>query len=336
MMIDYKEIDAFFTPIVQDENPEKWGELRTTGIGGSDAGAIMGLNKYASPLIVYMQKKGVDGFKGNKATEWGHILEDPIRQKAAKELDVEIITVPGMYKSKEHEFMNANIDGLMLIPDGKKLCLNGMEATGLVGHEIKTSSRGEGFTEDEIPDSYFCQVQHYMAVTKLDYFVLTVFFLNSKSGRHYLIKRNDEFINSLINAETDFWENYVLTNTAPAPIGLDSENEYLKNLPVNAVIQLDSESEKLICEEIEIDTKIKDLTQKQKELKNAILLKLSELSDDAEDAERTTATVGVYKVTYNRQVRKSLDTDALKKAGIYAAYAKETSCKVLRISEVKA
>lgn len=95
-MIDYKKIDAFLIPIVQDENPEKWAELRTTGIGGSDAGAIMGLNKYASALTVYMQKKGVDGFKGNKATEWGHILEDPIRQKASKELAVEIITVPNV------------------------------------------------------------------------------------------------------------------------------------------------------------------------------------------------------------------------------------------------
>ncbi len=335
-MIDYKMIDAFFTPIVQDENPEKWTELRTTGIGGSDAGAIMGLNKYASPLTVYMQKKGIDGFKGNKATEWGHLLEEPIRQKTVKELGVEIITIPGMYKSKEHEFMNANVDGLMLIPEGKTINLNGMEASGLVGHEIKTSSRGEGFTEEEIPDSYFCQVQHYMAVTKLNYFVLTVFFLNTKTGWHYLVKRNDDFINSLINAETDFWENYVLKNTAPAPIGLDSENEYLKNLPLNAVIQLDTQSENLIREEIEIDEKIKDLTQRQRELKNAILLKLSELSSDAENAERTTATVGTYKVTYNRQIRKSLDTDALKKAGIYDAYAKETSCKVMRISEVKA
>ena len=93
-MIDYKSINAKFTPVEQDKEPEKWLEMRTTGIGGSDAGAILGMNKYASPLTIYLSKKNVEGFKGNAATEWGHILEDPIRKKAAEELGIEIISVP--------------------------------------------------------------------------------------------------------------------------------------------------------------------------------------------------------------------------------------------------
>ena len=36
---------------------EQWLELRRTGIGGSDAGAILGLNKYSTPLSVYLAKK---------------------------------------------------------------------------------------------------------------------------------------------------------------------------------------------------------------------------------------------------------------------------------------
>lgn len=54
-------INAKFTPVSQEENPELWKKLRTTGIGGSDAGAIMGLNQYSSPLVVYMQKKMLKG-----------------------------------------------------------------------------------------------------------------------------------------------------------------------------------------------------------------------------------------------------------------------------------
>ena len=98
-MIDFKSINAVFTPVEQEKEPEKWLGLRTTGIGGSDVGAIMGLNKYASPLTVYLAKKNVEGFKGNASTEWGHILEDPIRKKAAEELGIEIESVPGMYTS---------------------------------------------------------------------------------------------------------------------------------------------------------------------------------------------------------------------------------------------
>ena len=35
---------------------EEWLAIRKKGIGGSDAGAICGLNPYASPMNVYLDK----------------------------------------------------------------------------------------------------------------------------------------------------------------------------------------------------------------------------------------------------------------------------------------
>ena len=35
---------------------DEWLKLRKEGIGGSDAGAICGLNPYASPMSVYQDK----------------------------------------------------------------------------------------------------------------------------------------------------------------------------------------------------------------------------------------------------------------------------------------
>ena len=35
---------------------EEWLRYRKTGIGGSDAGAICGLNPYVSPMSVYFDK----------------------------------------------------------------------------------------------------------------------------------------------------------------------------------------------------------------------------------------------------------------------------------------
>jgi putative phage-type endonuclease len=326
-------IDAIFTPIVQEKEPEKWLELRRTGIGGSDAGAIMGLNKYASPLTVYFQKKGIDGFKGNAATEWGHILEDPIRQKAREELGCVIESVPGMYRSRVYSFMNANLDGI--INAGEGVTVGNQTVSGIGGHEIKTSARGEGFTDDEIPDSYYCQVQHYMAVTGLPWFILTVFFLNSRTGRHYIVPRCDEFIQKLIAAETDFWENYVLEDKMPESSGVDSETEYLKNIPLPSEIVFDDDTEELVAQERSLDAKIKALSKEQSELKNRIICKLVENSDGETDAEKTTATAGRFRLTYSTQVRKSVDSDALKKAGLYDEFTKESSYKVLRISEVK-
>lgn len=331
MVLD--NINADFTAVDQFTDEEKWLELRRTGIGGSDAGAIMGYNKYASPLTIYMAKKNVKGFDGNLATQWGHILEDPIRQKTKEELGIEIISIPGTFSSIEYPFMNANLDGVCHADH--QIEIGGEIVEGLGGHEIKTSSRGEGFTDDEIPDSYYCQVQHYMAVTKLPWFILTVFFMNTKRGRHYVIRKNDDFIYSkLIPAERNFWENNVLAENIPEPIGVESETEYLKNLPVDSDITLDAETEEIINSEREIDSQIKELSKKQSELKNKILLKLSELSVGFDKADKTTATGNNFKITYNLQVRKSIDSDLLKKDGIYDKYTKESSSKVMRISRI--
>lgn len=334
-MVNVNEvIKAKFTPVNQENEPEKWMQLRTTGIGGSDVGAIMGLNKYASPLTVYLAKKDVEGFKGNAATEWGHILEDPIRRKAAEELGISIVAVPGMYTSEEYPFMNANLDGVCHADH--QVIIGGEIVEGLGGHEIKTSSTGDGFTEDEIPDSYYCQVQHYMAVTGLDWFILTVFFLNTKKGKHYVIRRNNDFIyEQMIPAEKNFWENYVLADVTPEPSGVDSENEYIQNLSIDSFIELDETTESLITEEKELEKQIKELAEKQSQLKNQILINLSNLSSGFEDADKTTATGSNWKITYNKQIKKSIDTDAIKKAGLFDMYSKESSYKVMRISELK-
>ena len=334
-MLDYKQINAKFTPVEQDKEPEKWLELRTTGIGGSDAGAILGMNKYSSPLTVFLSKKNVEGFKGNAATEWGHILEDPIRKKAAEELGIEIISVPGMYTSLDIPYMNANLDGLCYA--NNQVVIGGESVEGLGGYEIKTSSRGEGFSDDEIPDSYYCQVQHYMAVTGLNWFILTTFFMNTKQAKHYVIKRNDDFIyTQLIPAEKNFWENFVLTNNPPEPIGLESENEYVSNLNIADTLELDAETEDLIAERIEVQQQIKDLEQKESALKDSILIHLSALSNsDSKTAEKINGSGERFKLTYNLQKKVSVDTEALKKSGLFDDYKKESSYRILRVSEKK-
>lgn len=307
---------------------EHWLELRRTGIGGSDAGAIMGLNKYATPLSVYLAKKDLSSFDGNAATEWGHILEEPIRQKAREELGVEIVAVPGMFTSKDFAFMNANLDGIINAGDG--VAVGEQTVSGIGGHEIKTSARGEGFADDEIPDSYYCQVQHYMAVTGLKWFILTAFFLNSRTGRHYVILRNDDFISVLIKQEKSFWQDFVLADIAPSPTGNENELELIKALPMPEEVELGGECEQWLNEKELIDKQIKKLQADSDIIKERILMRISAASN-GENAERTTAFAGDWKITYNTQTSKRVDTNALKKAGIYDAYARESVSRVLRI-----
>ena len=327
-----------------------WLRLRRKGIGGSDAGAIMGLNKYATPLSVYLAKKGAAEDSGNSATEWGNILEEPVRQKTREELGCRIETVEGMFTSTAHPFMNANLDGLIYFD--KETQIGGGVAKGLCGHEIKTSRTGDGFTDDEIPDSYYAQVQHYMAVTGNKTFILTVFIFDRYAGRHYVIPRNEDFIVRLIDAEKNFWERNVLADAMPAPTGNENETDLLKNLPMAETITLDEESEAILEEKAQLDAEIKTLQKQSDILKEKILIKMTKMPSGIPMAKavagseawkvslaippvNTVAECGAWKISLTTQTEKRVDTAALKKAGIYEQYAKKSVSRVLRITRAR-
>ena len=61
------KVIAKTTELTHDE----WLDLRKTGIGGSDAGTILGVNPYSSPYALYATKTGLveNVFKGNAATQ---------------------------------------------------------------------------------------------------------------------------------------------------------------------------------------------------------------------------------------------------------------------------
>ena len=60
----------------------EWLKLRKTGIGGSDAGAICGLNPYASPMSVYLDKTRNDiADEDNESMRQGRDLEDYVARR---------------------------------------------------------------------------------------------------------------------------------------------------------------------------------------------------------------------------------------------------------------
>ena len=61
---------------------EEWLKMRKTGIGGSDAGAICGLNPYTSAMTVFHDKttEGVSE-EDNEAMRQGRDLENYVAQR---------------------------------------------------------------------------------------------------------------------------------------------------------------------------------------------------------------------------------------------------------------
>ncbi len=313
---------------------EKWLEKRMSSVGGSDAGAIMGLNEWASPLTVYLSKKGLNTFEGNIATARGNFLEAPIRNRCREELECEIEEVPFMFYSDNNPFMSANIDSLIYIQEKKTIA--GIELSGFGGHEIKTSERGNGFDEDDVPASYYAQVQHYMSVLNLDWFVLSAYLINKNELRHYTILRDDEFIKQMIEAESDFWFNFVEKDVMPAPSGVDAESDLISDMFEGATgsLILDDEAKSLCAEYSLINKELKDKEQRKREISNTLKLKIIEKQDGSDDT-KAKAVAGDYKLSFTKSIRKSVNSDALKKDGLYEKYTKESEVATLRITAPK-
>lgn len=319
---------------------DEWLEKRRAGIGGSDAGAILGLNKYSTPLSVYVAKKGLldSGLNANnQAIKWGKMAEAAIRDGLAKDLGLKIETAPVMFTSKENPFMLADLDGLVWTSELMRI--EGKDVVGLGGLEIKTAtSRNSEFGNDEIPDSYYCQVQHYMAVTGLNWFILAAL-IDKADGRIYVVPRNDEFINgTLIPAEKAFWNDNILADVMPAPTGNEREAQVIDGIYKECAAEVELPADvSLLCDEYNLAAQEEKAAAARKEAaKEQIKIAILKASPTADAGkEKVIAKAGGAKITWSKQVRKIVDSDRLKKAGLFDAYCKESSNLVMRITAEK-
>jgi putative phage-type endonuclease len=285
---------------------EEWLELRKKGIGGSDAAAIVGLDRYRSPFDVYAEKIGLKPEQpDNEAMRQGRDLEQYVAERFMEATGKKVRRRNAVLQHPEHHWMLANIDRWVV-----------GENAGL---ECKTTSvlNRAKFSQGEFPPNYYVQCMHYMAVTGAERWYLAVLVLN-KAFHVFTIERDEAEINALIEAEKDFWENHVLKQIPPAPDGSEATSEVIKHLFPEArereEVALYGHEEK-IQQYLELDARVKELTQERDAIKQELQLALA-------DAEIGRAQG--YIVEWKNQVRQSLDTKKLKSehAEIYEKYLK--------------
>ena len=297
---------------------EEWLELRRHSIGGSEAGALLGLNPYASSLTLYLDKKGLSKPKEtNEAMRIGTDLEEYVAKRFEEKTGKKVRKDNFMYMHDEYDFITANVDREIV-----------GENAGL---ECKTMSSFNNYDLEggEVPAYYFSQCQHYMAVKGYErmYLAVLVFqkgiFINT-------IERNEEFIKGMIEAEVRFWTENIEKNQMPAPDGSEASTDALNELYPESTARSIAlpNADALIREYLSISTKIKELKEKQAEIKNKLCVRLG----DAESGEDTH-----YKCSWKSQVSSRVDTDKLKKQfpAIYNEVLKKSESRVFRAKEIK-
>ena len=266
---------------------EQWLELRRAGIGGSDAAAVLGLNPYASPLSVYMDK--VQGARGEQtlAMEVGSCLEPFLRKKFEERMkeekgcEIHVQEVPCMLGNSHYPFMIANLDGQFTHPE-----------LGKCGLELKTTGgfNRSKWEKDHIPRHCYIQVQHYMAVTGLQHFYLGILIGNGIFSIKQ-VPRDQEIIQTIIKKQEHFWNNHVLARVPPDPSGLECDSGILKEMFPEAQ---ETTVELPHCQEIY--HRYKDLKKKEKHLKQEMEHIRQQFMAEMKEAQ--VARVGGKKITW--------------------------------------
>ena len=130
----------------------EWLAKRRTGISGTDVSAILGINPWASPLDVWLDKRGqAEPRAESMAMKLGNLLEPVVATLYADETGAELVD-PGFLRHPSRDWHIGTPDRITV--DGTLI-------------EIKTAERADGWGEPEtaeIPDHYWLQCQHQLEV----------------------------------------------------------------------------------------------------------------------------------------------------------------------------
>lgn len=288
---------------------KEWLNNRKKGLGGSDAGAVLGVNPWKSPYTLWAEKTeriSADNVN-NEYTRDGRYLEDVVAKIFTEETGLKTKKSNFSYQSAEHPFMLANIDRWI--------------KTNEIGLEIKTMDVRKyiDFDSGEVPPSYYAQCYHYMAVTGAKAWYLAIWRFGQPL-QVFLIERDEEQIKALVEAEEEFWK-MVEEDIQPQVDGMDSTSETLKIQfchPFDDEIQLLRSKE--ISEYKEVCEEFKDLKEKKAYFENLF-------KSDMQNSER--AYADGFKCTWKKQTSSRFDTTRFKKdyPELYGSYLKESSTR---------
>lgn len=199
---------------------DEWIERRKLTIGGSDAGALLGLNEYKSPYSLWCEKTGKiipEDISNKEAVRTGHDLEKYVAERWMEATGKKVRRDNAFIYNDDFPFAHANVDFSVV-----------GETAGL---ECKTTSSWEILQQcrdGKYPDTWYAQCCHYMMTAGAKRWYLGVLVLG-KGFFEFTIERNEAEIAALANAERHFWAN-VESNIPPALDGTEATNTALKTI----------------------------------------------------------------------------------------------------------
>ena len=300
-------------------NKAEWLSLRKNYIGGSDAGAVVGLNPYKSAYALWAEKTGkVPEFEGNLITEVGSYLEEFVATLFERETGKKVRRKNRMMVNEDYPWACADVDRTVV---GENSIV-----------EIKTTNSFPAmrkFKNGEYPESWYCQMTHYLAVGGYDKAYLAVL-IGCREFKIFELERDESEIAALMSEEEKFWK-LVETNTPPVADGAASTSETISTLYPDS----NDETVSLVAYEndlrqyMALTAQIKELETLKDEMANRVKAFMGE-SGKGETSS--------YKVSWTSSERKTFDAKkfaADHKDMELSEYYKISSYRTFKVTEAK-
>lgn len=296
-------------------------------VGGSDAGAILGVNPWKSAYTLWAEKTGLietPDISDKAAVWWGTMEEDIVAKRFEILENKKVRRSNKTYYINEFPFICAHVDRMVV---GEKA---GLEC------KTMTARNNIDLESGEVPAQYYAQCQFYMLCTGLLIWYIAI---KRDNAELYVIRieRDEEYIQSMLQAVIEFWK-HVLDKTPP-----EIDGSYSTQQTINAMYPAEDAADTK-DNPVYITSDITEMLESMKMLDESIHALetqkealISTIKDWMKD--NTYAQGERYKLRWNVvRGRKSIDTKRLQAEmpEVYEKYLKQGSdYRTFKYEEVK-
>lgn len=199
---------------------EKWLRYRQFGLGGSDAGAILGVNPYRSPMEVFRDKLSEFPIEteDNEAMRQGRDLEEYVAKRFCEQEGKTVRRCNAILRHEKYPFLLANVDRIV---DGENAILECKTAKSFLWGK---------YQKDDIPLPYIFQCYHYLMVCPQAERVYLAVLIYGMDFKVYTIERQQDQIDQLMKKEVDWWDDHIVMKRMPEPDGSESCQKMLNDM----------------------------------------------------------------------------------------------------------
>lgn len=230
------------------ENREQWLSARKEGIGGSAVGTILGVNPWETAWQHWARITGrLPQKEENVAMDMGHRLEpvvvDLFRENLGVSIDERTAT-DFVIKNDDYPHFIASPDRIGTLATGEKFIL-----------ECKTTA--QAIDADELPKSWYCQLQFYMMVAGLKEGAIA-WLERGRDFNYRHFHREDDFCQWMSAALEEWWQRHVIKGEEP-PVGLQDVDIAYPSSLADSSVELSSEAYQAAVRLAELKAQIKSL-----------------------------------------------------------------------------